>query len=204
MQVIRNMALRNNAKSRRLRRMLMAAGVVYLSSPWAVAGLTAERNICEREMISASQVHAVPLGVLYAVGMTETGNKGSLHPYALNIEGKAVFAGSRDEAMEAFKRARKNGKKLIDLGCMQINHYYHGSKFDSVEEMLEPRRNVEYAAKFLSELRFKEGSWTMAVARYHAGPNNNPAQKRYVCMVIANLVASDFGAWTPESKKFCR
>jgi soluble lytic murein transglycosylase-like protein len=43
----------------------------------------------------------------------------------------------------------------------------------------------------------------MAVARYHAGPNNNPAQKRYVCAVIRNMVASGFGQWTPNAKSFC-
>ncbi len=164
----------------------------------------ANLNVCEREMISASTRHKVPLGVLYAVGMTETGKKGSLQPYALNIEGKTVFTGSEKAAMRSFRFARMKGAKLIDLGCMQINHYYHGDKFSSVEEMLDPRKNVEYAAQFLSELRVQEGSWTMAVARYHAGPNNNSAQKRYVCQVIKNLVASDFGAWTPEARKFCR
>jgi soluble lytic murein transglycosylase-like protein len=43
----------------------------------------------------------------------------------------------------------------------------------------------------------------MAVARYHAGPNNDPAQKRYVCTVIRNMVASGFGNWTRNSKAFC-
>ena len=177
----------------------------FLSSLCAgSAGMAASLNVCEREMISASTRHKVPLGVLYAVGMTETGRKGSLHPYALNIEGKTVFTNSERAAMKSFKFARMTGAKLIDLGCMQINHHYHGTKFSSVEEMLDPQKNVEYAAKFLSELRVQEGSWTMAVARYHAGPNNNIAQKRYVCLVIKNLVASDFGAWTPEAKKFCR
>ena len=146
----------------------------------------------------------MPLGVLYAVGMTETGRKGSLQPYALNIEGKTVFTNSERAAMKTFRSARMTGAKLIDLGCMQINHHYHGNQFSSVEEMLDPQKNVEYAARFLSELRVQEGSWTMAVARYHAGPNNNIAQKRYVCLVIKNLVASDFGAWTPEARKFCR
>ena len=171
---------------------------------FSTVGWAAGKNVCEREMVAASAAHQVPLGVLYSVGMTESGKKGSLHPYALNIEGKTVFTTSEAEAMQTFHSARKSGAKLIDLGCMQINHYYHGSEFTSVEQMLEPHANVEYAAKFLSELRLREGSWTMAVARYHAGPNNNPAQKRYVCLVIKNLVASDFGAWTPEAKRFCR
>ena len=161
-------------------------------------------NVCEREMIAASRDQGVPLGVLYAVGMTETGNKGSLHPYALNIAGKTVFTNSAAEALAAFTEARKSGIKLIDLGCMQVNHYYHGKQFASPLAMLDPQTNVVYAARFLKSLRQSEGSWTMAVARYHAGPNNNPAQKRYICAVITNLVASGFGAWTPESKTFCK
>jgi soluble lytic murein transglycosylase-like protein len=44
----------------------------------------------------------------------------------------------------------------------------------------------------------------MAVARYHAGPNNNPAQKQYVCRVIANLVATGYGKWTPNASNFCQ
>ena len=186
-------------------RLTLAAAMGFLSNLNAgSASIAANLNICEREMISASTRHKVPLGVLYAVGMTETGRKGSLQPYALNIEGKTVFTTSERAALKSFKMARLTGKKLIDLGCMQVNHHYHGDKFSSVEDMLDPKKNVEYAAKFLSKLRVQEGSWTMAVARYHAGPNNNAAQKRYVCLVIKNLVASDFGAWTPEARKFCR
>ncbi|POF30141.1 transglycosylase-like protein with SLT domain [Roseibium marinum] len=161
------------------------------------------QNVCEREMIAAAQKYHVPLGVLYAVGLTETGRRNSLYPYALNIEGKSVFPPSRLAARKDFLQARKHGKKLIDIGCMQINYHYHGKRFRSVDHMLEPRANVQYAARFLKDLRSRQGSWTMAVARYHAGPNNNPAQKRYVCTVIRNMVASGFGHWTDKSKQFC-
>lgn len=154
-------------------------------------------------MARASARYDVPLGVLYAVGLTETGRKGSLYPYALNIAGKTVFAASPADAMHAFYAARKQGVRLIDLGCMQVNHHYHGGEFSSVEDMLVPAKNIDYAARFLSQLREREGSWTMAVARYHAGPDNNPAQKRYVCAVIRNLVATGFGAWTSASRSFC-
>ncbi|WP_321345824.1 transglycosylase SLT domain-containing protein [Breoghania sp.] len=155
-------------------------------------------------MVAASRRYDVPLGVLYAVGLTETGRRDSLQPYALNIEGKALFLSSAREAEEVVAAARAKGKKLIDIGCMQINHHYHGDRFTSVSQMLEPRANVQYAARFLKDLRQRQGSWTMAVARYHAGPNNNAAQKRYVCRVIANMVAAGFGRWTAESRKFCK
>jgi len=179
------------------------ASIFSLSVIAATPSWSETQNVCEREMVAAAQKYQVPLGVLYAVGLTETGRRNSLYPHALNIEGKSVFPPSRSAAKRDVVKARNRGKKLIDIGCMQINHHYHGDQFRSVEHMLEPRANVQYAARFLKDLRKKQGSWTMAVARYHAGPNNNPAQKRYVCTVIRNMVASGFGNWTRKSKKFC-
>ena len=137
------------------------------------------------------------------MGLAETGRKGSLHPHALNIEGRAVFPASASQAIAEFESARRSGRKLIDLGCMQVNFHYHGNQFRSVADMLDPARNVDYAARFLKRLKEKHETWSMAVARYHAGPNNDPAQKRYVCRVIANMVATGFGNWTPQARGFC-
>ncbi|MES0809039.1 transglycosylase SLT domain-containing protein [Roseibium sp. SCPC15] len=181
----------------------LRVSIFSLVALFAIPAQAEVQNICEREMVAAAQKYGVPLGVLYAVGLTETGRRNSLYPYALNIEGKSVFPPSRQAAKRDVSKARKHGKKLIDIGCMQINHHYHGDQFRSVDHMLEPRANVQYAARFLKELRTRQGSWTMAVARYHAGPNNNPAQKRYVCTVIRNMIAAGFGKWTKNSKKFC-
>lgn len=114
-----------------------------------------------------------------------------------------MFALSRSAAISAFQAARRDGVKLIDLGCMQINHHYHAEHFRSVEDMLDPRSNVDYAARFLLKLHARHETWSMAVARYHAGPNNDPAQKRYVCRVISNMVATGFGKWTANAKSFC-
>jgi soluble lytic murein transglycosylase-like protein len=158
---------------------------------------------CEREMARAARTHGVPLGVLYAVGLSETGRKGVLHPYALNIDGKTVLAADLRSAVAQFREAKHKGAKLVDLGCMQINHRYHGDKFADVEAMFDPARNVDYAARFLKELRAREGSWTMAVARYNAGPNNTTAQRRYICSVIGSLVVSGFGSWTSNARTYC-
>jgi soluble lytic murein transglycosylase-like protein len=160
-------------------------------------------GLCEREMARAARVHGVPLGVLYAVGLSETGRNGVLHPYALNIDGRSAMASDLRDAIAQFREARNKGAKLVDLGCMQINHHYHGRQFASVEAMFDPAKNVDYAARFLKELRTREGSWTMAVARYNAGPNNTAAQRRYICSVIGSLVASGFGAWTTGARAYC-
>jgi hypothetical protein len=179
---------------------ILVCVAIFISS---AAFANSDENICEAEMTRASAAYDVPLGVLYAVGMTETGRRGMLHPYALNIAGRPHFARDAREALQVFERERRRGVRLIDLGCMQINHHYHGQEFESVAHMLDPVRNVEYAARFLRQLREREGNWTLAVARYHAGPNNTPAQKRYVCAVIRNMVASGFGEWTDNARRFC-
>lgn len=160
-------------------------------------------GLCEREIQSAAAKYGIPEGILYSVGLTETGRKGSLYPYALNIEGKPYFPASQNAALQTFAAAKQNGAKLIDIGCMQINQYFHGENFASVAAMFDPHSNVEYAAKFLRALHDRHETWTMAVARYHAGSNNDPAQKVYVCRVIANLVATGYGKWTPNAANFC-
>jgi soluble lytic murein transglycosylase-like protein len=154
-------------------------------------------------MVRAAQANDIPLNVLYAVGLTETGRKGTLNPFDMNVDGWAVVSASLNEALGKFESERAHGAQLIDIGCMQINHHWHASDFHSVSEMFDPARNVRYAANFLKELRAREGTWTLAVARYNAGPNNDIAQKKYVCAVIRNMVASGMGQWTPNARSFC-
>jgi soluble lytic murein transglycosylase-like protein len=191
-------------KPARQLRLLAAALLTISIYDLSAAPAKAATNSCEKEILRASQRYDIPAGILYAVGLTETGRKGSLQPNALNIEGKALFPKNRTEAVSAFHEARREGRKLIDLGCMQINHHYHGNQFGSIEDMLDPRRNVDYAARFLLSLHARHSTWSMAVARYHAGPDNDPAQKTYVCRVITNMVAVGFGKWTDNARSFCR
>lgn len=192
---------------RMMRRVKRAGAIRFLLLP-ALSALCfddalANENICEAEMIRASRESGVPLPVLYAVALTETGQRDGLRAYAMNIHGRPAFHATLGEALATFDRVRRQGETLVDIGCMQINFRYHGKKFASVEEMFAPSRNVDYAAGFLKDLRRTEGSWTATVARYHAGPGNAPAQKTYVCAVIRNMVASGFGAWTSEASAFC-
>lgn len=191
-------------QARSLLTALLQALVVVGAAATSTSEARASNTACEQEIQSAALKFGIPEGILYSVGLTETGRKGSLYPYALNIEGKPFFPPSEQDALRQFDVARRSGAKLIDIGCMQINQFYHGENFRSTEEMFDPRRNVEYAAKFLRNLHDRHETWTMAVARYHAGPNNDPAQKKYVCRVIANLVATGYGKWTSNASNFCQ
>lgn len=182
---------------------LLSAAALALTASTSDVRAQQATAVCERQIQNAARMYGIPEGILYSVGLTETGRKGSLSAYAMNIEGKAYFPASLPEALQLFAQAKNAGAKLIDIGCMQINHYYHGAEFASVQDMFDPARNVQYAALFLRKLHDQHETWTMAVARYHAGPNNNPAQREYVCRVIANLVATGFGRWTNGAASFC-
>lgn len=192
--------------------MLMRAALAAMSTFSVCGALVPNANaadaagghsVCEREMHAVSEHYGIPLGVLYAVALTESGGARGLQPYIMNIAGRDYVAPNLADAMARFRKERARGVKLIDIGCMQINHHYHAKAFASVEEMFDPRRNVDYAARFLLQLRARHQTWTMAVARYNAGPNNTIAQKRYVCRVIGNMVRSGLGGWTDNAAAFC-
>lgn len=168
----------------------------------ATQGLSA-RETCEYAILKAASEYKIPVQILYAVGLTESGTRKGMQHLALNVAGRSVFPKSPDEALAVIRAERQRGVKLIDVGCMQINLHYHGANFSRVEEMLKPSRNVAYAARFLAELRTRHSTWTMAVARYHAGPFNDPAQKKYVCRVIRNVIAVGGGQWTPQARALC-
>ncbi len=154
-------------------------------------------------MTRAAREYDVPLNILYSVGLTETGSRGALSPYDMNVDGRAVHSQNLADALARFNQERDHGAKLIDVGCMQINHHWHSDHFRSLADMFDPERNVRYAASYLRTLRAEQGSWTLAVARYNAGPGNPRAQRNYVCAVIGNMVASGGGAWTANARAFC-
>ena len=185
-------------------RACLGAALVAIAVSSGGAAVAAGSLDCEREMTRAAALHGVPLNVLYSVGLTETGRRGELSPYDMNVDGQAVHSASLAEAMARFTQAKQRGAKFIDIGCMQINHRFHGAEFRSLSEMFDPARNVEYAATFLKALKAQEGSWTLAVARYNAGPANPAAERTYVCSVIRNMIASGFGGWTANARALCQ
>lgn len=189
----------------RARTLLAAAVLAAIAASGArAAPEKLKLGICEAEIARASVKFGVPLPVLYAVGLTESGGNGTLQPLLVATRRTSYVAKSVPDAIRKFNEIRiAESTDLVDLGCLQANYYWHKDEFNSLEEMFDPRANVEQAAKFLNVLYKRHGSWIMAAARYNAGPKNTPAQQRYVCNVIKNLVRSGFGSWTPEAKAFC-
>lgn len=168
------------------RRIFVAA--LFICSAAAAHAAADSARPCEREMARAAQQHGIPLGILYAVGLTETGRRGALYPYALGAEGQTVFAKDMNDAIANFEAMRHKGIKLIDLGCMQINHYYHGDKFASVRAMFDPAKNVDYAARFLKELKQREeaGPWRWRATM----PGPTTSRRRSVTSATSSRISS--------------
>ena len=91
----------------------------------------------------------------------------------------------------------------VAVGCMQVFTRYHADQFESAWDMLDPRNNVDYAARLLRRLYERYGSWTRAVERYHASDRASYAQRRYACRVIHYQVALGYGELTASAQRFC-
>ena len=125
--------------------------------------------------------HSIPHKLLSSISLVESGNKKENSfiswPWTLNVDGKSKFFKNKSETLE-FLNQNFDKKKNIDVGCMQISLKYHGKKFKNFSEILDPSKNVEYAALFLKKLYKKHKRWNEAVGRYHS---SNPQKKiRYI------------------------
>lgn len=88
----------------------------------------------------------IPRGLLLAIANIESG----LKPFALNIEGRAVFPQTYEEAVTLVKEAIETGITHIDLGVTQLNYRWHNENFVNTGDMIDPKTNIEYAGKLLT------------------------------------------------------
>jgi hypothetical protein len=128
--------------------------------------------LCERAVEHGARTVGVPREVLHAIALTETGRwqNGRFRPWpwAINREGKGFWFASREEALAFAKTSVEARRRSFDLGCFQINFHWHGHRFTSLEDMVDPKIGAVYAARFLRELYGEFGSWTAAAGAYHS------------------------------------
>lgn len=127
---------------------------------------------CEQVAEEAARRSGVPVSVLKAISLTETGRKtaGKMRPWpwTVNMEGAGHWFDTLDEARAYVFKEFKRGARSFDVGCFQINYKWHNQAFSSIDEMFDPLANALYAAKFLSELYAETGSWNAAAGAYHS------------------------------------
>lgn len=128
--------------------------------------------LCEAAAQSAAAQTGVPLAVLQAIALTETGRRsgGAVRPWpwAVNLEGTGHWFESEAEAIAFARSAATAGATSFDVGCFQINFRWHGANFPSLEAMFDPERNALYAARFLQVLQAETGDWSVAAGAYHS------------------------------------
>lgn len=151
---------------------LAAALCACLASGPAAASDPAD--LCYAAARAASAETGVPLRILLALTLTETGRKrkdGTLAawPWTLNKGGEGLWFDTLTEARDHLETALSEGVSNVDVGCFQLNHRWHGQSFDSLEDMLDPESNALYAARFVLRLYQGLGDWSEAAAAYHSG-----------------------------------
>lgn len=143
--------------------------VALLPGP-AVPAWSAEDDsaLCLQAASAAAKKTGVPYDVLLAISVIETGRDGKPWPWTVNVAGESHWSKTRAEAAGLVDRAIQSGQTNVDLGCFQLNLYWHAQAFLSAEDMLDPRSNASYAAEFLASKYSETGDWSTAAAAFHS------------------------------------
>lgn len=132
----------------------------------------ARPELCEDAARRAASESGVPLDVLRAIALTETGRRigGQMRPWpwAGNADGRGFWFDTPEEALAFAQQNLARGRPSFDLGCFQINWRWHGEHFTSPAAMLDPLTNARYAARFLAQLHAELGDWEAAAGAYHS------------------------------------
>ncbi|SMX47392.1 transglycosylase SLT domain-containing protein [Actibacterium lipolyticum] len=146
--------------------------VIWIATIGATQSLADPSVLCDHAAQKASEAMGVPISVLKAISLTETGRKrgGEMRPWpwTVNMEGKGVWFDDPDSAKAYVYKHYKTGARSFDVGCFQLNYRWHGQNFSSIDEMFQPEPNALYAAQFLSDLYKEMGNWSAAAGAYHS------------------------------------
>ena len=151
-------------------------------------------QICDTQTARQERRENIPKNLLKAISLAETGRWDPVEqatfawPWTVMALGQGQFFPTRQAALDYIHELQGRGITNIDVGCMQINLYYHGDAFDSIEQALDPAANTAYAASHLKGLFRSTGSWTQAAAFYHS--NKPERAKAYKMKVMRHWNAT--------------
>lgn len=132
------------------------------------------RLVCDRAAAQAEHAGSLPTGLLAAIGTVESGriDASSLSrrawPWSINADGAGYFAASKTEAISTVRALQPRGARYIDVGCFQVDLFYHPEAFTSLEQAFDPEANACAATRILAAARFGTTGWNQAIAAYHS------------------------------------
>ncbi len=131
-------------------------------------------DLCGASTQAVEQATNLPRHLLAAIAVAESGRRDDLNkivvawPWTVTSGSEEWYADSKREAIEVVEDLVRNGVRNIDVGCMQINLYYHSDAFKTLDEAFDPLTNVSYAAAYLTKLRKRTSNWMTAAGNYHS------------------------------------
>ncbi len=129
--------------------------------------------MCETTAIQTARTSGVPVDVLRALTLTETGRAsgGTLRPWpwAINQAGEGIWFPTQEQMLDHARGLIAQGMTNFDIGCFQLNYRWHVAGFASLEDMADPAQNARYAARYLAGKYANSGNWAQAAAAYHSG-----------------------------------
>ncbi len=128
---------------------------------------------CEYLAKDAEKKYGLPENILLSISRVESGYQkvdGVIRswPWTLNAGGDSAYFKTKEDALLSLEERIKKGVTNIDIGCMQLNFRWHKEFFNNLSDMINPMKNVDYAARFLNKLHQRHGSWEKAVKYYHS------------------------------------
>lgn len=128
---------------------------------------------CEKIANRIESETNLPIHLLSSISRVEAGRKLSSGevkgwPWSINHAGKGLYFETKKGALKYLKNAVSNGSKNIDVGCMQLNYRWHKGAFSSLDDMFDPEKNIQYAAKFVKELYGRHQNWEDVIKHYHS------------------------------------
>jgi hypothetical protein len=112
----------------------------------------ATERLCPVALREAEQRYHLPPSLLGSIAKAESGrpitNATDIRPWpwTIDADGTGLFFDSKAAAI-AWTRSQAPRHRFIDVGCMQIDLYYHPTAFASLEDAFDPAANADYAAR---------------------------------------------------------
>jgi len=138
------------------------------------------QGLCAAAIDRQETRHKIPNKLLQAISMVESGRwdpksrSKVAWPWTVTANGKGRYFPTKQAAIAHVMKLKGQGIRVIDVGCMQVNLHYHPKAFKSLSAAFDPKRNADYAAKFLTKLKREHRTWRKAVQHYHS---STPAKR---------------------------
>jgi hypothetical protein len=129
---------------------------------------------CQRAATRSERDWHLPAGLLAAIGTVESGRPAPagmfpiIWPWTINAEGRGFYQPSKAAAVGMVRALQLRGVRVIDVGCFQVDLFYHPYAFASLADAFDPDANARAAARILSLGRLSSTGWDGAISAYHS------------------------------------